>query len=195
MEHPDPRIIRDESDIVGCVRWNQDRVLPYRASCEWLPILIKDRKDVPVQVHRMIQVRLVVEMELDELPFLNHNPACIRKDLPVHRVGHTHASKRGPKLVPKHDVIRCIEMTLKCDWIRCWRSIRREIEPLRNRGKPCGHRPLTHDQGRSTHVALTIIGSHQCDGAMRGHLKVEVVALGRPYGQWRAIEPLRTIQI
>ena len=65
MEHPDPRIIRDESDIVGGVRWNQDRILVHRASGEWLSILIKDCKDMPVQVHRMIQVCLVDEMELD----------------------------------------------------------------------------------------------------------------------------------
>src|SRR6266446_7580277 len=110
MEHPDSWIICDESNIIGCVRGNQDRVLVHGTSCEGLAILIKDRKDVPVQVHRMIQVGLVVEMELDELPFLHHKHASIGKGLSVHCVGHPCASKRGPHLVPKHDIICCIEM-------------------------------------------------------------------------------------
>ena len=77
VEHPDPRIIRDERDIVGGVRWNQDRVLVHRASGEWPSILIQHCKDMPVQVHRMIQIGLVDEMELDQLPFFHHNHARI----------------------------------------------------------------------------------------------------------------------
>lgn len=93
MKHPDARIIGNESDVVGSVRWYQDRVLMHRTPSKRLSIQIQDRKNVPMQMHWMIYAGLVVKLEFDELPLVHHNHSGIGKGLPIQCVGHACATK------------------------------------------------------------------------------------------------------
>src|SRR5579859_5423507 len=94
---------------------DEHRVQVHWTARERLTILSEDRHDMAMQVHWMIQVGLIIEMELDELPFLHHQHSSIRKDLAVEHIGHPGPSQRGAQLVAQHDAIGGIEMALRCE--------------------------------------------------------------------------------
>src|SRR5947209_5481302 len=132
MNHPDARVVGHKGDVIRGMRLNEDSIQANRATSQRLPILIQYGKDVSVQVNWMVKVALIDEMDLDELPILNHDHACIRKALPVHHEGHALAPKGSPHLVAEVDGVRCVEMALWCD--RAWGrlTIRCHIKPLRH---------------------------------------------------------------
>src|SRR5579872_1451813 len=123
MEHPDTRIVRHESDIVGRMGRDKDGIQPDWTTSQRLIVACQHGKDVSMQVYWMIIITLVVEVNLDQLPVLDHNHTCIRKDLAVHGVGHTHAPKRSAYLVIEYDVIRHIEMAVRRDRTGGWLSV------------------------------------------------------------------------
>src|SRR5216683_7949859 len=127
MDHPDARIVSYKADINGGMWLNEDRIQANRAPGQRFPIHIQHRKDVSMQMDGMIQIALIDQLDLDELPVLDHDHPGIGKDLSIHRVGHGIASQRGSHLVVEIDRIVEIESALWRDRRRSWLAISGQV--------------------------------------------------------------------
>src|SRR5258707_79 len=156
MNHPDPRIIRHKPDHVGHVRRNKDSIQTNWTARERLSIARQHGKGMPMQVNWMVKVTLILQLNLHQLPILDHKHPCIRKDLAIDRIGHAFTSKGGPHLVIEVEGVRYVKTALWRDWGRRRLTIGGHIEPLRYEWKRRWDCSLTEHDSRGMLIVLLI---------------------------------------